>query len=64
MFQNLHRTMRAGDTLKLECTVRPHNVAWGNSEAMRRCGPDATPMDNVRLHPQQFLEAELGPFGP
>ena len=45
MFQNLHRTMKGVDTLKIECVPCKHLATWGHAEASARCGPDATPMD-------------------
>ncbi len=45
MFQNLHRTMGREDTLKIRCEACDHQTAWSYAEAVRRCGPDATPMD-------------------
>jgi len=44
MFQTLHRTM-SHRPLRLTCQDCGHEAAWNRSEAMRRCGPDATPMD-------------------
>jgi DNA-directed RNA polymerase subunit RPC12/RpoP len=45
MFQNLHRTMTAAKPLRITCQDCAHGVAWDRGEAMKRCGPDATPMD-------------------
>jgi hypothetical protein len=45
MFQNLHRSMRPSQTLKIQCEACDHLVTLAASEAKRLCGPDATPMD-------------------
>lgn len=45
MFQNLHRTMKGGDRLKIQCVPCAHLAAWTQAEAQARCGGDATPMD-------------------
>lgn len=45
MFQNLHRSLAQGDTLKMQCEVCDHRVAFAAPQARRACGPDATPMD-------------------
>lgn len=45
MFQNLHRTMKASDQLKIRCEACAHLATWSLEEAKARCGPDATPMD-------------------
>lgn len=45
MFQTLHRTMARTDTLKLRCESCGHRVTWTYGEAVRWCGPDATPTD-------------------
>lgn len=45
MFQNLHRTMKGADTLKIQCVPCDHLATWVQREASARCGPDATPMD-------------------
>jgi len=45
MFQNLHRTMKSGDQLKIRCEPCGHLVTWSLAEAKAHCGPDATPID-------------------
>ena len=45
MFQNLHRSLAAGQTLKLQCDACEHRVTLSQGEAARLCGPDATPME-------------------
>jgi hypothetical protein len=45
MFQNLHRSMTQGETLKIGCTACPHIATLTRSQAIARFGPDATPCD-------------------
>lgn len=45
MFQNLHRTMKPSDRLKIQCEACAHLASLSHDEAVARCGPDATPMD-------------------
>lgn len=45
MFQNLHRSMGASQTLKIQCAACDHLATLSAAEAKQRCGPDATPMD-------------------
>ena len=45
MFQNLHRSLAQGRTLKLACEACPHRADWTRAEAIARLGPDAIPVD-------------------
>lgn len=45
MFQNLHRSMAPGQTLKIQCEACRHLASLTAMEAKAACGPDATPMD-------------------
>lgn len=45
MFQNLHRTMKPADRLKIQCEGCDHLASLTRAEAAARCGSDATPMD-------------------
>ena len=45
MFQNLHRMMGRGGTLKIECEPSGRRVIWTQDQAFTRLGPDATPPD-------------------
>lgn len=45
MFQNLHRMMTGAATLKIECEACGHQATWSSSQAFRRLGPDAIPVD-------------------
>jgi len=45
MFQNLHRSLDQGKTLKLQCEVCEHLATLTATDARARCGADATPMD-------------------
>lgn len=45
MFQNLHRSLARGATLKIACAGCGRTAAWSQGEAFRRLGPDATPAD-------------------
>jgi len=45
MFQNLHRSMAGGQTLKIQCEACGHLATLAAAVAKARCGPDATPMD-------------------
>ena len=43
LFENLLRTLRPDQTLKLECGHCRHRVEWSRHEAIERLGPGATP---------------------
>jgi hypothetical protein len=45
MFQNLHRMMEEGATLKIECETCKHGAAWTREQAFKWLGPDAIPSD-------------------
>jgi hypothetical protein len=45
MFQNLERSLRQGQTLKLECEACGHSAAWPQREAIAKLGPDAAPYE-------------------
>lgn len=45
MFQNLRRTMKPGDRLKIQCEACDHRATLTQDDAVSRCGPDATPME-------------------
>jgi hypothetical protein len=45
MFQNLFRTMKGSDQLKVHCEPCRRLISWTYAEAVAHCGPDATPMD-------------------
>jgi hypothetical protein len=45
MFQNLHRSMTSGQSLKIRCEACDHQTTLTHCEAVKRCGPDSTPMD-------------------
>lgn len=45
MFQNLHRMMSCGATLKIACEVCPHSANWTSDQAFQRLGSDATPFE-------------------
>jgi hypothetical protein len=45
MFQNLHRSLRRDQTLKIACEGCDHQTIWTASEAFARLGPDATPFE-------------------
>lgn len=45
MFQNLHRSLGADQTLKIRCEGCDHQVTLAAAEAKATCGSDATPMD-------------------
>lgn len=45
MFQNLRRSMRRTDTLKLACEACGHEVALRYDAATQRFGDSATPSD-------------------
>ncbi len=47
MFQNLHRMMANGGTLKIACESErcAHTAALQRDEAFRLLGPDSTPAD-------------------
>ncbi|OHB26261.1 MAG: hypothetical protein A2790_20050 [Phenylobacterium sp. RIFCSPHIGHO2_01_FULL_69_31] len=45
MFQNLHRSMTASQTLKVQCDVCRHLGAFSAAEAKKVFGSDATPME-------------------
>lgn len=45
MFQNLHRSLDQGQTLKLQCEACGHLATLTAADAKVRCGADATPMD-------------------
>lgn len=44
MFQNLRRSMRPYDTLKIECETCAHRVRLTPAQARASFGADATPM--------------------
>lgn len=44
MFQNLHRTMRPYQLLKVQCACQ-HRAVFNRAQAAATFGPDATPMD-------------------
>lgn len=43
MFQNLRRTMKASDTLKIRCEACDYAKVWTQAQAFQRFGPDAAP---------------------
>lgn len=45
MFQNLHRMLHSGRMLQIACGACGHAAAWPSEEALRKLGPDATPME-------------------
>lgn len=45
MFQNLHRSLGSGQTLKIQCEACGHLATLSQAQAKAACGPDATPMD-------------------
>jgi hypothetical protein len=45
MFQNLERSMKPGETLKVLCEPCGRRTTWTRTEAIKHCGPDATPAD-------------------
>jgi len=45
MFQNLHRSLAASQTLKIQCDVCDHFASLTAAEAKRVFGPDAKPAD-------------------
>lgn len=45
MFQNIHRTMKSTDRLKIQCDACDHLATLTYDQAVRACGPDATPSD-------------------
>lgn len=49
MFQNLHRTLKPDDTLKLKCGRCGHQREWPANDAMRIYGGDAAPYDIDRV---------------
>lgn len=58
MFQNLHRSMAARQTLKIQCEVCDHLATLRAADAKVRCGPDATPMDIRRRAKCRICGAE------
>lgn len=45
MFQNLHRSLTSGETLKITCEACGHGATLDVAAAKARFGPDATPAD-------------------
>lgn len=45
MFQNLHRSLGAEQTLKIRCEACDHFATLTATAAKALCGPDAAPMD-------------------
>lgn len=45
MFQNLHRSLAADQTLKIQCDACDHLATLSAVDARSRCGADTTPMD-------------------
>lgn len=45
MFQNLHRSLGADQTLKIQCEACDHRMTLAACDAKALCGPDAAPMD-------------------
>jgi ribosomal protein L37E len=45
MFQNLHRSLAASQTLKIECAGCGRRSTWTRAQAVAKLGPDATPVD-------------------
>jgi hypothetical protein len=45
MFQNLHRTLGEGSTLKIECEICRRAAAWPKTLAIQRLGSHTTPAD-------------------
>ena len=45
MFQNLHRMLTPGATLKIACEACRRQAVWTKEQAFDRLGPDAIPAD-------------------
>jgi hypothetical protein len=45
LFENLHRSLRPDQTLKIRCEACDHLATLTAAQARAGCGPDATPMD-------------------
>ena len=45
LFEMVHRVVSDERPLRITCQDCAHAVAWGRGEAIRRCRPEATPID-------------------
>jgi hypothetical protein len=49
MFQNIGRSMQAGDVLKIRCGLCAHQTAWPRAVAIERLGERARPAEVRRV---------------